>query len=588
MKIGSQSDAVSGGPQSVDLVAGEPEPIVTEIQTELSVAENTGLNNLMAGNTSSIVQDTKKPTTTLFPNAAGLLAPNADATNSVPANANATIDSRSKIPPQNPFSRLTRMVGGLLQGVIQNTTQRASSPTTAPDKPAGGNNAANANSTAPATATAAAEREHIRPESGPKQVVPTTKIVVPVVSAAMGVAGADLIASLAGGTPTPSPSAPLQSKPAKIKTADDGLNMAQLRELGLLPAESGSATSGSQVSSRLGTTNSSLQRAKVIIPASLAADGTLSSQGADIAAQPGVGRSGTTNRSGAISSTGLALENENRVFESTSRESVERQRTWAATHQDHTIGANETSAPSSIPTSTSNPAQFSAGDNPEAVSQWRGGNQSDSSQGEQSSNKKPSDSSSAVTGEAALPILTSYQPPLFNRRLEKNGVDDGLILLVGSLREKDAGRVVQPVRPEPVTPVPIVAEREESPEERATQATFLEQENVRPSNVWAGSAIWPHFQFHSQAPLYTLDDTISQPPAAQRRRTQTLIMSDPRSTAVAERAAFWVRADMDGTRRDGASCSFTISATTSHRALHPVWMQSHAKYSKNSPAIFPH
>ncbi len=159
--------------------------------------------------------------------------------------------------------------------------------------------------------------------------------------------------------------------------------------------------------------------------------------------------------------------------------------------------------------------------------------------------------------EATVPdkvLLTSYQAPLFNRRLETNGVDDALLLAsTAALREAlTPGHVgVPPVQA--VVPVvamaPIVPEK---PDASASLETTVDTDMPQVRRTWPHVAQWRRLTAASMkllpepavaASAATRRNRNCHPwPQPRARHRTSFMMSGPRSTGVAECAPCWVRA----------------------------------------------
>ena len=186
----------------------------------------------------------------------------------------------------------------------------------------------------------------------------------------------------------------------------------------------------------------------------------------------------------------------------------------------------------------------------------RGGNGGSQSGEEQS---RASTQLAWTESSAGLPenvVLGLYQPPLFNRRLETNGVDDGLLLALEAAR-RDAmsiGHVVVPAVPpvqrvvEIVVMAPVVAENHD--------VTVLPHTNADTSAPQTLER-WPHIArwrtaIAARAHLALVTSVASGASSNRdrpRRRCRQYryapdpLLSDPRRIGAVERAACWAVAD---------------------------------------------
>ena len=151
-----------------------------------------------------------------------------------------------------------------------------------------------------------------------------------------------------------------------------------------------------------------------------------------------------------------------------------------------------------------------------------------------------------------------YQPPLFNRRLETNGVDDALLLATDAARREalsrrhDKAPIVPPIQPvvHVVAGAPVVAEAEiatarSNPDKQAgpahpSDAFFASEldvtENIEASVAIVAIAAAPTNQFVKRYKIrHRLIDDSANPP-----------LSDPRGINAAERADCWVPANVPG------------------------------------------
>jgi hypothetical protein len=147
------------------------------------------------------------------------------------------------------------------------------------------------------------------------------------------------------------------------------------------------------------------------------------------------------------------------------------------------------------------------------------------------------DVADAGTGSDDI-LVTYYRPPLHNRRLETNGVDDALLLLVASVQDdlprlRSPGDGVLPV----IEPIEIDAFQKTPGHEEP----LAEEQATDTLNWYPDRAVtWPC--------MVAARAVVSAARAGAGRRSlrrQLCIhqSSDPRSQGVVERAAFWVRAD---------------------------------------------
>jgi hypothetical protein len=159
--------------------------------------------------------------------------------------------------------------------------------------------------------------------------------------------------------------------------------------------------------------------------------------------------------------------------------------------------------------------------------------------------------------------IKAFQPPLFNRRLETNGVDDGLILFMSYLSH-DPWLTSSPA---PLIP-PIIAVATVKPDTLALEDTLQ-------SGSQSGDTDSLEFQFDPSwrlnlaalHPLYQRSIAVRRKrahrqhwPVTRRRWHQNPIQSDPRPTGLVERAAFWVIADVVVTKASHLSSLQTASA----------------------------
>ncbi|MES2832130.1 MAG: hypothetical protein V4695_09070 [Pseudomonadota bacterium] len=507
----------------------------------------------------------------------------------------------------------------------------------------------------------------------------TLRAAVTAVSAESASVGEELISSLADNSAAPSGSSTVDAAAIIPARSDDGMNMAQLRDLGLLPQESAASTSfewaGFEAqpeptvtqlpSARVSTF---ANRAARIVEPQAATDLAIANTASQTSATDRTALTGTAGMSGAASAASFdaaesfdgAAQPSEQISEQVSKkitdqiseqiekfnfdnltaglqktslrasdveeisaplseqaiediaertsdqqrivtrnnatesadaaailaqankliteELAERRRAFLAARQDSLSIIDTTQAALDTGAAAAALLQrqqtFSASADTDALSSRQSGKQT-SSQDEPSSGKNTVDSATAAAADGDFSVLKSYQAPLFNRRLETNGVDDALILLIASLKDNNVGRAVEPVLLQPVTPVPLVAPREESPEERAAEAVLPELFQERRRWLRTPQLRRSYFYFDSDAFERALRSPLQQRPAMQRRRPQNPIMSDPRSTGVAERAAFWVRADVGLVGSRSSVRPSTISASSLHRALHLSEVQAH-------------
>lgn len=150
----------------------------------------------------------------------------------------------------------------------------------------------------------------------------------------------------------------------------------------------------------------------------------------------------------------------------------------------------------------------------------------------------------AAIEPAALPLrLSSYVPPLFNRRLDTNGVDDALILLQASF---ESARHLT-VRGRRFAP-PVL---EALPVEGDGEHDGAEFVSASPQPAMRSRTAWPAARFAralSATPIAPARIFRAARPRAPHASTYPFshrnpFMSDPRSAGAVERAAFWVRAD---------------------------------------------
>lgn len=144
-------------------------------------------------------------------------------------------------------------------------------------------------------------------------------------------------------------------------------------------------------------------------------------------------------------------------------------------------------------------------------------------------------------------LLGLYQPPLFNRRLETNGVDDALLLALDAARREamTVGHVVvPPVRAvmEITTMAPVVLESRQAPE--PPQARPDTDARV-PSGIWPRVPRWRN-AITTRANLALAATVPKRAPASpgRMRCAQSQfpypLMSDSRGSDAAERVACWV------------------------------------------------
>jgi hypothetical protein len=135
-------------------------------------------------------------------------------------------------------------------------------------------------------------------------------------------------------------------------------------------------------------------------------------------------------------------------------------------------------------------------------------------------------------------LVTYYRPPLHNRRLETNGVDDALLLLVASVQDdlprlRSPGDGVLPV----IEPIEIDAfQKTPGHEEPLAEAQATDTLNWYPDRAvtWACTVA---------ARAVVSAGRAGAGRRSLRRHFRIHQSSDPRSQGVVERAAFWVRAD---------------------------------------------
>ena len=242
------------------------------------------------------------------------------------------------------------------------------------------------------------------------------------------------------------------------------------------------------------------------------------------------------------------------------------------------------------PIAAGTPAEPAAA-RPDEVTDGHAGHHADS-QDEQSPDAMPKTAASEPGAAAAQSLLWFYHPPLFNRRLESNGVDDALMLFIASIKGTQPGYCPAPIALRPVTATaPVMAYRDHVavPAELPDLPDHPAQEKPI---AWPRVAIW-----QSRFPLVnfpavsrTLRAPLQQRPVARARRHRNPFMSDPRSTGVVERAAFWVRADMGWPGGVHPACHFcTISADCRTVRLQPLRLQVYAlKANRFSSCNNPH
>lgn len=180
----------------------------------------------------------------------------------------------------------------------------------------------------------------------------------------------------------------------------------------------------------------------------------------------------------------------------------------------------------------------------------RGNSQSDDEQGAPAAQFAWTESGAATPNKILLAV---YQPPLFNRRLETNGVDDALLLALDAARQDamQVGHVVVPPVPpvqavvEITVIVPIVPEGRQAP---ASPLASPDTSTPQPPDTWPHIARWRHMI--AARPRLALAATVTTGTAENpdrfrcgQPRYPDLPMSDPRSSGAAERAACWVMAD---------------------------------------------
>ena len=192
-------------------------------------------------------------------------------------------------------------------------------------------------------------------------------------------------------------------------------------------------------------------------------------------------------------------------------------------------------------------------------------------------------------------LVTNYQPPLFNRRLETNGVDDGLLLAMEFARQKTPA-VGHPVVP-PVQPgAPIVAMTPVVPDSFGLEIPARRHPDTdTPSARYP----WPHIaRWRALRSACLQRFPVPKPGRAVERRHRScrnrqqmhsmshasFMMSDPRSNGAAERVACWVSADrsrpgaMSLSRQPVCPQPFT-------GALHPFGIQRAASSLDYSVAL---
>jgi len=687
MKIRTEGSTAFDGQQAVELSAdaGSVESAGVEGPVELTAAETAGLNGLTFASAAHAMLSQQEPTAVSPTAIQASSLPISDVADSGADSVSLADVSDSGIVRQNESSGILNNGRDALNALVQSTAQRAATLIASSEETNSGDTAGLAvrpdssnRGRGTARTTSQSRTPRISPQATPTEAppgrnIPTGQRVAgsstemptgvagngrlepgfepvtevasdptPTVAAERASAGEDLIASLADGSSAASPSPGLQdgkeTQPDVLQNrsmpVDDGTNMAQLRELGLLPQEPASASSDvAFYEAQPENVNASAPRARISISADhaggfadpqifsgaavdAASDNAVRSTNVSARLSKLIEKSHTENVIAGLQATSLrssdieeisdslsdqiaeqASEGQRRLAQRDATASAEmaagvlvqsnqaileelaaRQRALVAARQDSLSIIDTTQA--AVDTAAAAAAQlprqqaFSTPADVDTLASRQSGKHT-GSQDENSSGKSSVNSITGGEGDGDLSILSSYRPPLFNRRLETNGVDDALILLIASLRETGSGRAVEPIFLQPVTAVSIVAPRDESPEERAADAVLPEQLEEKRRWLRTPQLQRPYFQFDSDAFERAMRDTLQQRPSMQRRRPHNPVMSDPRSTGVAERAAFWVGADMDRVGHQSARSS-TISATMSHRALHPVRMQPHA------------
>lgn len=190
-----------------------------------------------------------------------------------------------------------------------------------------------------------------------------------------------------------------------------------------------------------------------------------------------------------------------------------------------------------------------------------------------------------AAGMAEPVTLAAYQAPLFNRRLETNGVDDALLLVSAAARREVEGTghvAVSPV--EPVSPVavvsPVVPERTRmavslraDADATARQARFAWKYSGRRRSS-SVTVYPPHVSTPAMSRSIPAKRHRYPKPWRQTspRQHPDVLKSEPHTNSAAERDACWVVADgqprgaMHGLRRP-------TRLLGPNAVLHPGWMQ---------------
>ena len=189
----------------------------------------------------------------------------------------------------------------------------------------------------------------------------------------------------------------------------------------------------------------------------------------------------------------------------------------------------------------------------------------------------PGDFAGAASGFDET-LVTFYRPPLHNRRLDTNGVDDALLLLTASLRQDPSLRSLR----ELVVPVPEPIKIDEF-QQAVPHEEPLPQEEAAAMVAWyPDKAIgWPRKT--TATTLASAAATRMKRQAVWPRLVQTSQPSAPSCKAVVECVAFWVRADTPAPAAAIAQLQADVSASArmvrcSHRLQRIARLAPHASH----------